>query len=153
MLAFCFFVGISTYAQTDEQLKQKIESINKELSKAMIAGDNATVLKYYASDAISLPNNSKLIEGLDAIKKSNESMMQSGAKIKTFESATKQVKSCGNTITEIGTYKMSMTIPGMSSDYEDEGKYLTIWEKQSDGSLKIKTEIWNTDKQPMGGGM
>jgi ketosteroid isomerase-like protein len=32
---------------------------------------------------------------------------------------------------------------------EDTGKYLTLWEKQADGSLKIKVETWNTDKNPM----
>jgi ketosteroid isomerase-like protein len=46
-----------------------------------------------------------------------------------------------------------MNIPGMPNDFEDQGKYLTIWEKQSDGSLKIKVEMWNTDVNNMGGQM
>jgi ketosteroid isomerase-like protein len=31
---------------------------------------------------------------------------------------------------------------------DDHGKYLTIWEKQKDGSLKIKIETWNSDVDP-----
>jgi ketosteroid isomerase-like protein len=32
---------------------------------------------------------------------------------------------------------------------EDHGKYLTVWEKQKDGSLKVKVETWNSDVDPM----
>lgn len=140
-------------SQTDQELKQKIEGINKELAKAMVEGDFSKSLKYYSTDAITMPNNSEMVQGIDEIKKSNEAMIQSGIKMKNFEATTLQVKSCGAQVTEIGTYKLSMTIPGMPNDYEDHGKYLTIWEKQADGSLKIKIEMWNTDVSPMTGTM
>ena len=90
-----------------------------------------------------------MVKGIEAIKKSNEEMMKSGMKFKSFEFKTLKVKICDNQITEIGTYKMSMTMPEMPESIEDTGKYVNIWEKQSDGSLKIKVEIWNTDKMPM----
>jgi hypothetical protein len=39
-------------------------------------------------------------------------------------------------------------------DISDKGKYLTIYERDANGSLKIKVETWNTDLNPMqmGGG-
>jgi ketosteroid isomerase-like protein len=40
-------------------------------------------------------------------------------------------------------------MPGMDKPMDDHGKYLTIWEKQKDGSLKVKVETWNSDVQPM----
>lgn len=146
------FTCLVAFSQTDEALKQKIESINKEMAKAMMEGNYAQSLNYYAKDVISMPNNAKMIQGIEEIKKSNESMMQAGVKMKSFETKTLQIKSNGNQVTEIGTYKLSMAIPGMPNDYEDHGKYLTIWEKQSDGSLKIKIEMWNTDVSPVGSG-
>jgi ketosteroid isomerase-like protein len=30
----------------------------------------------------------------------------------------------------------------------DNGKYMTVWEKQSDGSWKVKAETWNSDNNP-----
>jgi hypothetical protein len=44
---------------------------------------------------------------------------------------------------------------GMPGEIEDAGKYLTIYERDADGALKIKVETWNTDVNPMmmGGGM
>lgn len=127
----------------------KIQKINNEMSQALVAGNSEKSMSYYASDAISMPNGSPMVEGIDAIRKSNEDMMQSGMKINSFVFTTKQVKTCGNMITEIGTYKGSFTGPNMQQPVEDHGKYLTIWEKQPDGSLKIKAEIWNTDTRPM----
>lgn len=55
----------------------------------------------------------------------------------------------GNLITEIGSYKINMSMPGMDKPMDDHGKYLTIWEKQKDGSLKVKIETWNSDLDPM----
>jgi len=142
-------IAISATSQSDDQLKEKIMKINKELSKAMIEGNSQVGLSYYAPDAISMPNNAKMVQGIDAIKKSNEEMMSSGFKVNSFELNTVMVKSVDNMVTEIGNYKMSFTMPGMPSVSQDAGKYLNIWEKQADGSLKIKIEIWNTDLNPM----
>ncbi len=35
--------------------------------------------------------------------------------------------------------------------WNDHGKYMTIWEMQDDGSLKVKVETWNTDVNPVDG--
>ena len=40
-------------------------------------------------------------------------------------------------------------MPGVPNDVVEEGKYLTVWEKQADGSLKVKLETWNSDTNPM----
>jgi hypothetical protein len=40
-------------------------------------------------------------------------------------------------------------MPGMDKPMDDHGKYLTVWEKQKDGSLKVKIEIWNSDVDQM----
>jgi len=39
-------------------------------------------------------------------------------------------------------------MPDQPAPMEDHGKYLTIWEKQKDGSLKVKVETWNSDVNP-----
>jgi ketosteroid isomerase-like protein len=96
-----------------------------------------------------MPANEPMADGLPAIKKSNEEMMNSGMKVTAFEPTTLKVMVNGNQVTEIGTYKVSMTMPGTDKPMDDHGKYLTVWEKQKDGSLKIKIETWNSDVNPM----
>ena len=152
-IGILFFFGILTinaYSQSDSELKTKIEKINKEIAKAMVEGKSDVSLSYYVADAISLPNYGKLADGIEAIKKSNQAMMESGMKVTAFETTILKLIKNENLITEIGTYKFTFTMTGMETPMDDFGKYITIWEKQKDGSLKIKVEMWNTDNYPAG---
>lgn len=144
------FIGTTSgFSQTNEQYKAKIEKLNKEMVAAMLSGNAEKSMSFYTDDAISLPNYEKMLEGKDALRKSNEAMTKAGWKVISFEPVTLKVMSCDKMITEIGTFKISFAMQGMDKPIEDVGKYITIWEKQSDGSLKIKIETWNTDSNPM----
>jgi ketosteroid isomerase-like protein len=139
---------MNTYSQSNDELKAKIEKLNKEMAKNMIQGNNEANLSFYTPDAISLPSYETMHEGVEAIKKSNAEMMSSGMKVKSFETKTLKVITYDKIVTEIGTYKISISMPNTEAPMDDNGKYLTIWEKQKDGSLKIKIEMWNTDNNP-----
>lgn len=149
-LAAAILVVISVGAQTNEDLKAKIEKINKDMQQAMLAGNTSAVLAHYSEDAISMPNYGKMAKGIEAIKASNDQMMSSGMKITGFETHVDMLTTCENNIAEIGTYTMRFTIEGMGGEMSDTGKYLTIWNQEADGSLKIALEMWNTDNYPMG---
>jgi ketosteroid isomerase-like protein len=137
------------FSQSESEYKSKIEAMNKEMVKDMLAGNTAKILTNYTEDAISLPSYQPMAQGLAAIKKSSEEMAKSGVKFTSFTPTIVKVLVNGNHITEIGTYKISMTVPNMPAPMEDHGKYLTVWEKQKDGSLKVKVETWNSDVDPM----
>ncbi len=163
LLAIVFFAAGSAVAQTavaasaasmatdqsGDKYKELIEKMNKEIAEAMIEGNHEKIMSFYAKDVVSLPNYDKMLEGIDALRKSNEAMQKAGWRVKTYEPKTLKVTSCDNIITEIGIFKISFVMEGMEHPIEDIGKYVTIWEKQDDGSLKIKVEIWNTDTNPM----
>lgn len=144
------FCSVSiTQAQSDAELKQKIEKINKDMAKAMIDGNFDANMAYYSPDVISMPANQKMLNGINEIKKSHDEMVKEGWKFKDFKTEIKEVSSHGDIVTEIGTYQAAFTMQGMEKELKDEGKYLTLWEKQADGSLRVKAEIWNSDKNPM----
>jgi hypothetical protein len=63
-----------------------------------------------------------MLNGIDAIKKSNMEMAKSGMVFKYFEMATYKLSSSSNLIIETGTYKMSCTMPGMEAPMKDNGK-------------------------------
>ncbi|HLO90899.1 MAG TPA: nuclear transport factor 2 family protein [Lentimicrobium sp.] len=140
-------MSLTVAAQNNTDVKQKIEKYNKEMADAMIKGDNDKILSLYSQDVISLPNNDKMIHGIAELRKANEEMDKSGWKIKSYNPNIISVESNGNVVNEIGTYKMDVAKEGTGDTRHIEGKYLTIWEKQNDGSLKIKTEIWNHDSE------
>jgi len=149
LLIAVLFTASITFSQTNEEYKAKIEKLNKEYAKYMLEGNTEKSLSLYTADAISMPSYEPMHEGLAAIRKASEEMQKSGWKATAFEPTTMKIIANGSLITEIGTYKITMTMPGMVKPMDDHGKYLTIWEKQKDGSLKTKIEIWNSDVNPM----
>jgi ketosteroid isomerase-like protein len=149
MIVALFAATIMYSQQSDKDYQLKIENLNKEMAKYMLEGNHEKNLSMYTADAISMPSNEPMREGIAAIRKGAEEMAKMDMKVTLFEPTTLKVIPDGKLITEIGTYKIKLTIPGMDQPVEDHGKYLTIWEKQSDGSLKVKVEIWNTDINQM----
>lgn len=144
---FVFTTG-GVLAQSTDDYKQQIEKRNKQMVEYMLSGDTEKTLSLYTDDAISLPSYEPMHQGLAEIRKANEQMVASGWKFNSFEPTIVKVIPMGELVTEIGTYQVSMSSPEMSQPMNDKGKYLTIWEKQADGTLKIKIETWNSDTDP-----
>ena len=61
-------------SQSNADYKTKIETINKEMVKNMLAGNTEKLMSLYTEDAISMPNYQPMMEGLAAIRKSSEEM-------------------------------------------------------------------------------
>lgn len=143
-------MAISAFGQqSSRDLQTQIEDLNKVMVKSMLSGDLESNLRLYADDAISLPAYEPMRQGIAEIRKSGEEMNGSGFKVSLFEPTIVKVIPEGNFVTEIGTYKIKFTMTGMDQPMDDHGKYVTIWEKQPDGSLKIKIDTWNSDVNPM----
>ena len=150
VLIVAMFTAIITYSQQSARdYQSKIEELNKEMVSSILEGNIEKNLSMYTDDAISMPSNEPMREGIAAIRKGIEDMTKLGMKVNSFEPTIKKVIPDGNLITEIGSYKIKITMPGKDQPVEDHGKYLTIWEKQPDGSLKVKVETWNSDVNPM----
>lgn len=148
VLILGFFTAGAAFSQTESDYKAQIEKRNKEMVEYMLKGDIEKNLKLYTDDAISLPSYEPMHQGIAEIRKASQEMVASGFKFESFEPSIVKVIPMGNLITEIGTYKVSMIMGGTNQPMKDQGKYLTIWEKQKDGSLKIKVETWNSDMDP-----
>ena len=148
MIAVLFTANVAL-SQSASEYKAKIESLNKDMAKNMLEGNTEKLLSIYTADAISLPSYQPIQEGIAAIRKASEEMAKTGVKYTLFVPTILKVTVNGNLITEIGTYKIGFLVPNTDKPFEDHGKYLTIWEKQKDGSLKVKVETWNSDVDPM----
>jgi len=141
------FILFSVQISAQNNLKEKLQKMNDEVVKAQLAEDYDMLISSYTDDAISMPSYSQMMKGKEEIKKA---MMKDkdSFKINEFTLTTLEAFESGNMVYEIGKYGMTMTMKGMDNPIKDEGKYLTVYEKQDDGSLKIKAEIWNTDMNP-----
>jgi ketosteroid isomerase-like protein len=137
------------FSQANSEDKAKVQSLTKEFAKNMVEGNMEKMLSMYTPDAISLPSYEPMQDGIAAIRAASQKNASSGMKYNSFELTPVKITVNGNLIHEIGTYKINASMPGMEKPIDDHGKYLTIWEKQKDGSLKIKIETWNSDVDPM----
>lgn len=150
MAGFVVF-GLAAVVAADhhEGLMAEVEAIGATMEKALVEGDVETMLGFYTEDAISLPNFGPRMDGVATFRKHHEEMTASGMKIKSFESTPTEAWSAGDQVIEIGTFEITLDMPGMPDPIEDHGKYMTVYARQTDGSLKIKAETWNTDVDPM----
>jgi len=147
-LVFAFLASCSKVQDMDA-LKEKVQKMNDEAAKMMVANDAAGMWENYSEDVISMPSYEPMLRGIEACKQSYKKMTEAGIKMTAFKSTVTDVMEAGNLVVDIGTYEITMTIPEMGDmPYTDHGKYMTIWEKQDDGSLKVKVETWNSDVNP-----
>jgi ketosteroid isomerase-like protein len=142
------FVASISNAQDLAELKKKVQAINDMYAEKMVSGEVDELWQHYTEDVIAMPSYEPMVKGLDANKKSWEEMKQSGVKMTAFKTLVTDIMKYGDLVVDIGTYEIAMSIPGMDQPWNDHGKYLTLWEMQDDGSMKIKVETWNTDVNP-----
>lgn len=140
-------ISSSSFAQDVDKVKAKIEEMNKVFTQAMIDNDTEKMLAMYTDDIISMPSYQPTVKGIAKIKELSETQANSGWKTTHFVLSITDIIVQGNLAIEIGNYDMKMSGPDVP-EWADYGKYLTIWEEQPDGSMKIKVETWNTDTNP-----
>lgn len=129
------------------QVRQQIEEMDSKMEKAMLAMDHSTLMTLYSDDAISMPSYSPMVKGKTSIEQMGKKDMEMGTKYKSFDTNITDFFGDGKYAYEIGTYTINFSTSKMP-DVKDHGKYLTVWEKQSDNSWKIKAETWNSDVNP-----
>jgi ketosteroid isomerase-like protein len=140
-------ISTSMFAQDVEKVKTKIESLNKVFTQAMLDNDTDKMLSLYTEDIISMPSYQPTVKGIAKVRELSEMQAKSGWKTNAFTLSITDIIIQGNLAIEIGNYDMKMSGPDVP-EWADNGKYITIWEEQKDGSMKIKVETWNTDTNP-----
>ncbi len=152
LVAILLTLGLALPAlaeQHESALMEELTAIGDELSEAMLSGDWETMLGMYTEDAISLPNYGPRMQGIEAFREHHAQMSAAGMKILSFESEPTEAWQAGDHVIEIGTFEISLEMPGMPEKIQDKGKYMTVYVRDADGALKIKAETWNTDMNPM----
>jgi ketosteroid isomerase-like protein len=130
------------------KLKAMIEKTSDALVRATLAEDHDVVLAHYTDDVVVLPNYDRMIRGKDALVRFHEARSGSGFRFQSMDFTPVEVWAAGDLVYEIGKYAVSFTMPGAETPIADTGKFMTVWQKHRDDSLKIKVEIWNTDLNP-----
>jgi ketosteroid isomerase-like protein len=150
-LVFVFGMMVTpSFSQSKEALKLKaqIEKINDKMVKAIKADDHETLSNMYVDDVYSMPSYAPMTTTKQAMIDREMKNQEAGYKMISMKFDVVEVIPAGEYVVEIGKYDVSMQVPMMEEPMNDKGKYITVWEKQKDGSLKIRVETWNTDMNP-----
>ena len=67
-----------------------------------------------------------------------------------FSLSVDEVQATGDWAFERGRYEITLAPKAGDAPMDDTGKYITIYQRQSNGSWKIARDIWNSD-QPLPG--
>ena len=109
--------------------------------KAANEGDAAGWASLYAQDAIVLRPHAPAVEGREAIQQ----WLATLPPISNAKGQGLEVVGYGDLAYLRGTYTMTFSIPGAPASIDEQGKFLQIYRKQSDGSWKMTREIYNSD--------
>ena len=120
--------------------RSAIEEVIAQFEKAANAKDAATIANMYTDDATLMPPGSPPIKGRNNIQQFWQSFMDAGAgdvKLRVTE-----VNSFGDTAYEIGSFEANLPNP-QGGTVRGQGKYVVIWKRQPDGSIRLHVDIFN----------
>ena len=116
--------------------REELAAINEGFSRAMAAQDVEAVVAFYTEDARLLSPGKPIIRGRNAITAAFREALKDGPADVTFESG--EVLEDGSLVVDIGR----TTTP------RGQGKYVVVYQRQSDGTLKLAVDAASNDGPP-----
>jgi uncharacterized protein (TIGR02246 family) len=125
-----------------EMSRAEIAGLAEDYSKTFANHDAAAMAGFYTADAKFLAPNEPMIEGRSGIEAFGKEMFAAGAQSLKLE--TMDVLEGGDLEIEVGRYTLGMQPPG-ADPMVDNGKYVAVWRRDTDGKLKMVVDTFNTD--------
>ena len=130
-------------------VKADISAINNNIelyTSSMNAGDLDRWISLWADDAIQMAPDAPAVIGKEQIRAKYESIFP--LFIFKMSIANEEVKISGDLACSHGNYTVSMTPKAGGETIMIDGKYLSIEERQADGSWKIIRSCFNDNAPP-----
>lgn len=120
-----------------------IKAVNVQLINAFNAGDAQAAVALVVDDAADLPPNRPAIIGKEAIRASVESDM--AAFTMHFVDDIVEVEVDGDLAVIWTNYTVTLTFKDGGAQITNNGKWIKVLKRQTDGSWKFSRNIWNSD--------
>ena len=127
-----------------QSVEQLLRDLDAQWAKAAAAKDVEQTIGYYSDDAIVLPPNATSAATKEAIRNGWKEMFASPGFGITWQPSRVQLAKSGDMGWVSGTYELMMN-DASGKPINDRGKYLEVWEKQTDGNWKCAADMWNSD--------
>jgi uncharacterized protein (TIGR02246 family) len=120
-------------------VRRAIDKGNAQWSEGWAKGDAAMVAAVFADEGVQLAGGGKLVKGRQQIMERQKAAMQGADPGVRVTVTTVNVWLDGDTAYETGKYRYEYTEEGKPG--VDEGRYVTIWKRQKDGSWKLTMDM------------
>jgi uncharacterized protein (TIGR02246 family) len=121
-----------------------IREADANWSKAAAAKDVEGFVAFFADDGMLLPPNHELVSGKQVIRKWATEMMAAPGFAVSWQPTNAQAARSSDLGYTIGTYELTVH-DAKGKPVTDRGKYITVWEKQADGTWKVAADTFNSD--------
>ena len=144
LLTFLFLIVVSVNAQPNKtkQLKNKIEKINSEVSKALVGKKVKSIMSYFNNDAISMPEYQASLIKKEKIE-NYYSLLTKRFNIKSYDKQITEIIDLDKRVIEIGDFRTAYYLIEKDTTLNLNGSYLNIWERTKNGEIKVLVESWN----------
>jgi len=123
-------------------LRNEVEELLAQFAKDFDNQDAEALANFYTPEASLLPPGSPLVVGRDAIRAYVDGMFAAGCR--SLRLTTGEVIEAGDCAIEVGSFVMGIE-PSGADPIEEVGKYVAVYQRQSDGSLKLIVDTFNSD--------
>jgi ketosteroid isomerase-like protein len=130
-----------------QSVEQLLRDLDAKWAKAAGTKDVDQTIAFYSDDAVVFPPNATSVTTKDAIRNAWKEMFASPGFVMTWQPTKVQVGKSGGMAWVSGTYQSTMN-DASGKPANDRGKYLEVWEKQTDGNWKCAADMWNSDLTP-----
>jgi ketosteroid isomerase-like protein len=134
----------SESASGTQPVEQLLRDLDAQWAKAAAGKDVEQTIGYYSDDAIVLPPNATSAATKETIRNVWQDMFASPGLVITWQPSRVQLAKSGEMGWVSGTYELTMN-DASGKPINDRGKYLQVWEKQTDGNWKCRADMWNSD--------
>lgn len=131
-------------ASSVQPAERTLRDLDAQWSKAAAAKDIEQTIAYYSDEAIVLPPNAASAATKETIRNAWKDMLASPGFVITWQPTRVQLAKSGEMGWVSGTYELTMN-DASGKPINDRGKYLEVWEKQTDGKWKCRADMWNSD--------
>jgi len=136
--------ALSEKLSDNQPVEQLLRDLDAKWAKAAAAKDVEQTIAFYSDDAIVFPPNATSAATKEAIRNGWKEMLGSPGFIISWKPIKVQVGRAGEMAWVSGTYELTMN-DASGKPINDRGKYLEVWEKQTDGNWKCAADMWNSD--------
>jgi len=139
-------IAVSPWAQELDVDAERaaLRTADEKWSKIAGTKDVAAFLAMVDESGSMLSPNTPILSGKDAVGQWATAVMSNPGFALSWKPSMVEVSASGDMGYTIGTYELKLQDP-KGNLIADNGKYMTVWKKQSDGTWKVIADMFNTD--------